>query len=160
MDKLRCLKYGLVLGIVAALAVGTVALAEPGGADDPVVTKGYIDQVVMPQVEEYVSARAADFAAGNGNASSSASFSVVNMSSGQKIIGAAGAEIILRMGQATVLATDKGGLADTTAGYDLSDGSAVPANHLLIVPVADGRGVRADSDAIVMIKGGYTLETE
>ena len=50
------------------------------------------------------------------------------------------------------------GLADTTAGYDLSNNTAMPSNHLLIIPVADGRGVKATSDAIVMVKGGYTVQ--
>ena len=60
------------------------------------------------------------------------------------------------MGKATIIATEKGGIADTTAGFDLADGNDMPSNHLLIVPLADGRGIRASSDVIVMIKGGFT----
>ena len=69
-----------------------------------------------------------------------------------------GEMLILRMGKATVNATEKGGLADVTAGYDLADGEEMPANHHLIVPVADGRGITANNTVIVMVKGDYTLE--
>ncbi len=159
MDKQKRIKYMLALGSVTVLTAGTIIASGAGGtADDPVVTKGYIEQVVIPQVENYVNAKVADSAAGNGSAAVSTSFSVVNMSKGQKILAAAGTEIILRMGSATIIATEKGGLADTTSGVDLSNGSAMPSNHLLIVPVADGRGIEANSEVIVMIKGGYTLQ--
>lgn len=159
MDKRKRIKYISILGTVAVLTAGTLAAAGAGGtAEDPVVTKGYIEQVVMPQVENYVNAKAADFAAGNGSASAPASFTVVNMSKGQTLIAAAGTELILRMGSATIVATEKGGLADTTFGEDLSNGTAMPANHLLIVPVADGRGITASNDVLVMVKGGYTLQ--
>ena len=87
-----------------------------------------------------------------------ASFTVVNLNAGQSVIGEAGTEMILRMGSGKIIATQKGGLADTTSGYDLSNGTAAPSNHLLIVPVADGRGFKAETDSIIMIKGGYTVK--
>lgn len=159
MNKKRMIEYIIAFCVIAALAVGTVVASGVGGsADDPVITKSYVDKVVMPKVENYVNAKAADFASGNGETASPASFSVVNMSKGQRVIAAAGTEIILRMGSADIIATAKGGLADTTSGTDLSDGTDMPSNHLLIVPVADGRGVEAKSEVILMIKGGYTLQ--
>ena len=86
------------------------------------------------------------------------SFKVVEVAKGKKVICEAGTELILRMGKATVIATKKGGLANVTGGYDLADGDNVPSNSLLIVPLSDGRGVYAEIDAILMIKGNYTLE--
>ena len=62
------------------------------------------------------------------------------------------------MGSATVIATQKGGLADTTGGYDLANGTAMPSNHLLIVPVNDGRGISANNDVLVMVKGAYNIQ--
>lgn len=159
MDKQNKIKYILALGIVTVLTAGTIIASGAGGtSEDPVVTKGYIEQIVIPQVENYVNAKVADVSIGSDGDGTAVSFSIVNMSKGQKIIAAAGTEIILRMGTATIIATQKGGLADTTAGVDLSNGSEMPSNHLLIVPVADGRGIEANSEVIVMIKGGYTLQ--
>ena len=79
-------------------------------------------------------------------------FSVVNVDAGQTVIFDAGAEFILRKGSGVVIGTEKGGIADTTYGYDLPDGTELPSNHMLIVPVNDGRGFTASNDVIVMIK--------
>ena len=72
--------------------------------------------------------------------------------------GGAGCELILRQGSANIIATTKGGLADTTVGGDLADGTAMPSNHLLIVPLDDGRGIQATSTVLVMVKGEYTIQ--
>ena len=64
-------------------------------------------------------------------------FEVVNVGAGKKVIAGEGTEMILRMGSGTVIESMRGGIADTTEGADLADGTAVPSNHLLIVPLAD-----------------------
>ncbi len=132
----RTLSCVLALTFLIALAVSA---AEPGSAEDPLISKSYVDTNIIPYVNQV------------------SSFSVVNLKAGQLLIGNAGCEIILRMGNATVLATEKGGLCDVTVGGDWPDGSIVPANHNLIVPVSDGRGVKADTDIILMVKGTYSL---
>ena len=66
--------------------------------------------------------------------------------------------MILRMGSATVNASQSGGLSDVTAGFDLPQGYAMPANHLLVVPINDGRGVTMTTDGKIMIKGAYSVE--
>jgi len=142
--------------ICAALCMFTVVLAEPGSEDDPLISKSYIENQVIPRLEQYIESRIAEIKSGGG-ASASDTFKVVEADAGQEIICSAGAEIILRMGKATVIATEKGGLADTTAGFDLANGTDMPSNHLLIIPVGDGRGIRATEKVIVMIKGGYTV---
>ncbi len=133
----------------------TVVLAEPGTEDDPLISKSYIENQVIPRLEQYIESRIAEIRAGGSNVDS---FKVVEATKGQEIICLAGAELILRMGKATIIATEKGGLADTTAGYDLANGTEMPSNHLLIVPVGDGRGIKATENIIVMIKGGYTIK--
>lgn len=127
-----------VLSLTFLIAVAASAV-EPGSAENPIIDKTYIDSTLVPYINQV------------------SSFSVVNLSAGQMLIGHAGCEIILRMGTATVLATEKGGLCDVTVGGDWPHGSPVPANHNLIVPVSDGRGVKADTDIILMVKGTYTL---
>ena len=149
------LRFEIVAVLVCLCVMVSVVLADPGTEADPLISKAYVDDVLIPQIEQYVDSKVAGLSGGE-NSGSAETFQVVNVSKGEKIICSAGAELILRMGKATIIATEKGGLADTTAGFDLADGTEMPANHLLIVPVADGRGLLANSDIIVMIKGGYS----
>ena len=157
MKRGRYVKFGVILLLCLISVSGFAVFSEPGGTDDPVVSKSYIVDKVVPELKAYVDEKLGLAAATETVTSRPSTFIVVNMSSGQQIIGEAGTEMILRMGSGTVIATKKGGLADTTAGYDLASGTSVPANHLLIVPVADNRGFTATKDVIVMVKGGYTL---
>jgi len=57
---------------------------------------------------------------------------VVELSSGQSLIGYSGTEIILRSGAATVIDSELGGLCDFTAGSDLAKprmrSSSAPVN--------------------------------
>lgn len=127
-----------ILSLTFLVAIA-VSASEPGSAEDPLISKSYVDSELMPYIQQV------------------SSFSVVNLKAGQILIGDAGCEIILRMGSATVIATEKGGLCDITIGGDWPTGSLVPANHNLIVPVSDGRGVKADTDIILMVKGTYSM---
>ncbi|HIV85202.1 MAG TPA: hypothetical protein H9900_00145 [Candidatus Monoglobus merdigallinarum] len=151
--KNRFLKVLISAAAILAVIGGTIVLAEPGDTDDPVVTKSYIVDVVVPQLKAYVEQKMS----GGSSDSYSEKFAVVDVSAGQTVIFDEGAEFVLRKGSGTVIGTDKGGIADTTVGYDLANGSEVPANHMLIVPVNDGRGFTASNDVIVMIKGGYSF---
>ena len=138
MKKITKRTLACILALTFIIAVA-VSAAEPGSAEDPLISKSYVDTNIIPYVNQM------------------SSFSIVNLKAGQMLIGHAGCEIILRMGSATVLATEKGGLCDVTLGGDWPHGSSVPANHNLIVPVADGRGVQANTDIILMVKGTYSL---
>lgn len=158
MKKERFLKWGIISGLCLVLVGGSVVFSEPGGTDDPVVTKSYIVDKVIPEIKAYVDQQLGIAASDGTTTARPSSFVVVNLNAGQKVTCEAGTELILRMGKGTIIATQKGGLADTTSGYDLAHGTAMPSNHLLIVPVADGRGFEATTDAIVMVKGGYTVK--
>lgn len=154
--RTKVLVAGLIIVLSVMLVGGIVAFSEPGGTDDPVVTKSYIVDKVIPDIKAYIDERFG-IAASEGVVKND-SYAVVNVSKGKSVICEAGAELILRMGTGTIIATQKGGLADTTAGYDLANGTNMPSNHQLIVPVADGRGFKAETDVIVMVKGGYTIK--
>ncbi|MBQ6895553.1 MAG: hypothetical protein IJN40_08710 [Clostridia bacterium] len=123
--------------------------ADPGSNEDPLVTLSYINDVLMPQVKSYVDSKTTT--SGDG-------FKIVNLNAGQTVIAQASTEMILRMGNAQIVATAKGGVADVTQGIDLQNGAVMPANHLLIVPLDDGRGAQMLSDGIIMIKGSYTIK--
>ncbi len=132
-----------IISAIAALFAlfGVTAAAAPGTDEDPLISKSYIDSVVYPYI---------DSAAG-------VSVEIVNLDKGEELYCDAGTELILRGGAASVIATQKGGICDATSGWDLSDGTEIYPNHLLIVPVGDGRGAYADTDAIFMVRGGYEI---
>jgi len=146
--RFSVLLFLLILTVTAVCSV----FAEPGDEDDPVISLSYIQNKVIPELKEYIDSKISSFSASGGT-----SFEVVEVGAGKTVICEKSAELILRMGSASVIATEKGGLADTTSGFDLGNGEAMPANHLLIVPVNDGRGIKAETDIIVMIKGGFSI---
>ncbi|MBR2916145.1 MAG: hypothetical protein IKC07_00905 [Clostridia bacterium] len=154
MKLRREIKIGIVAGLCAVFTLAVPVVANPGSADDPLITKSYITSTVMPELEEYIEDEVKKQVSG-GVSVTAERFEVISLSAGEKIICENGTELILRMGSATIIATEKGGLADTTAGCDLANGTPMPSNHLLIVPVADGRGIVAQNDVLVMVKGDY-----
>ena len=142
------LKKRLVIIITAGfiLAGASYMLAAPGGEDDPIITLSYIKQVLIPSITDQIKEICAP------------EFKVVDIEAGKNVICGAGTELILRKGSAKIIATQKGGIANVTAGVDLPHDAEVPANSLLIVPLPDGRGIAAVDDVIVMIKGEYTIQ--
>lgn len=139
--KLQKIIFALVFGAVFTVLL---AAADPGSADDPLISRSYIDSVLMPQVKEAIS--------------QSSSFEVVSLPGGKTLICDAGCELIIRMGSALIVSTPKGGIADVTGGSDLPNGVSAPSNHLLIAPMGDGRGIAAKNDMLVMVKGGYKIQ--
>lgn len=151
-----------IVCIVCALALGAMGLAfaaEPGSDGDPLITKSYIDEVLLPKIYSYIDNAVAGIKPSD-KETASATFEVVNVKAGTTIVSGAGTEMILRMGSASVIGSDRGGISDVTGGCDLANGVAVPSNHLLIVPLDDGRGVKISTkgDAILMIKGKYSVK--
>ena len=135
------IKTIVIMAVLCICVVATyIANAQTGSENDPVISLSYLKQVFQPEITEQMS------------------FKVVSLNAGQTLECKTGAELILRMGTAEVIATTKGGLADVTVGYDLSNGTAMPSNHQLIVPVGDGRGVKATSECLVMVKGEYEIK--
>ena len=134
------MKKIIITLVIVAFAFGTIGavtfFASPGDSSDPIITLSYIEDILKGQL----------------------SFKVVNLDKGDVLIGDQGAELVLRMGSAKIIATEKGGLADLTDGYDLANGTAMPSNHHLVVPVDDGRGIEAQNTVIVLVKGDYKIK--
>jgi len=86
------------------------------------------------------------------------SFESLQVFAGQTILGGAGCEIILRIGNAVAVCPGENGLVDATGGLDLTGGKTVERNHVYIVPREDGRGIAMKDDGYVMIKGAYTVD--
>jgi hypothetical protein len=123
---------------IMAVAAGQVVqgvLAAPGSSDDPLVTKSYVDVGTK--------------------------FTILELSAGQVLLSGDSAEVVLRSGQATVIAGTNGGMSDVTTdgNGNLVTGDAVVLNHLMISARNDGRGIRITSaSAFIMVRGPYSIQ--
>ncbi|MDI6907400.1 MAG: hypothetical protein QMC81_07940 [Thermoanaerobacterales bacterium] len=131
---------GLFLLIYTGVAAG--GGGAPGTPSDPLVTQSYVHEYVEKYFEEHVP--------GGGPA---LEWKIVSVAAGKNLAAGAGSELILRAGRAGVIDPTGSGLPDLTSGGNLAAGAAVPANHLCLVPRADGRGFRAVTDIVVMYRG-------
>jgi len=146
--------FGVTLAVVAAgwgIGLMAQAAAQPGSSDDPLVTKSYVDSLFASlggQLPE------------GSTLPSSLAIETPVLKKGQKLIGVNGTEIIVRSGTAVAVGGKSNlGLPDVTAGVDIKPGSKVAANHHIILPRDDGRGVQAvSSQVIVMVRGTYWIE--
>jgi hypothetical protein len=170
-----------------AIGAGTI---QPGTADDPVVTKSYVDQQIQQALGGKISTGSGNTSSGaesnpgngsntgstgTGNSSNtggdttlpplvsgaSDALEIVMVKPGQQLIGATGAEFIVRSGKAVIVSEGTNGVADLTDGVDLTNGQEAPNNHLLSFP-KDGRGITVlegnKYSLTVMVRGGYSLK--
>ena len=73
-------------------------------------------------------------------------------------------EVIVLDGSATAVITSSvnvaagAGISDLTAGGVVVNGNALPINHYLVIPKADGRGFVVSSDvANLLVRGEYHI---
>ena len=144
----------------------------PGSEADPVVSKSYVDSkinqlIVMINEQQRPVAQApdsVDTAAFKREilaelpAAGGAVFMPVYAVKGQIVLGGEGCEIILRSGRAAGYCVGENGMVDATEGCEITHGANIQANHLLLVPRDDGRGVVILSDdAWLIVKGGCQI---
>lgn len=159
MKKTLALLGTMLLTLAIGVTIGQVSRADspstPGSADDPIVTKSYVDQ----KLAGIGNGGTGNGGTGNNGGTTDASFKVVTLNPGQTIKGGEGTEFILRGGTATAIASANGGVSDVTGGSDLAQGTAVELNHLLLTPRNDGRGLKVgNGTAFVMVRGSYTVQ--
>lgn len=129
------------------LLVGSIAYAgstEPGTINDPLVTKSYVDQKISE--------------IGIDNSAQNNTYEVVFVPAGKVILGKQGSEVILRSGTAKAIDAIGGGLQDMTDGVDVIGGENIKKYHLMIIPREDGRGMVAETDCTLMVRGGYEIQ--
>ncbi|MGN8770776.1 hypothetical protein ACTNDP_13545 [Paenibacillus barengoltzii] len=134
----------------------------PGTADDPVVTKSYVDQAIQQALGNGGSSSPSAPSTGDsGSSSSSDGIQIVEVKPGKILIASAGAEFIVRAGKAVVYSADANGVADLTDGKDIPNGGTVTNNHLLSFP-REGRGIQVQEgdthNLTVMVRGGYQIK--
>lgn len=111
---------------------GQAATIAPGSHEDPLISLSYLEQHIQ--------------------------LVVVELAAGQRLEGGAGTQIIVRSGTARAIGSASGGMCDVTSGKDLANNERIAANHLLLVPRDDGRGIVAESKVWVMVRGVYTIK--
>jgi hypothetical protein len=172
MNSMKITWMTRLILVVSLLAVGGVVWAdsgtnEPGSAEDPLVTKSYVDQLVQKKLAELGAsvpkpAPVPSTPVPNPELQPPATGTKTeSLKAGDRIIGFAGTEFIVRTGNVTAIASVNGdGLPNVTAGVDIAGGKAVAKNHLIMIPRADGRGllVAANSpESWVIINGPYEI---
>ena len=169
------------VALCAALALTTLcggaALAATGDKNDPLVTKSYLDQTVIPNVVSQVEAKAAtrqtelqntfaaqieqykkDIAAMGTGGGSSASYTLVTLTSGQTMSLEGGCEVMLRVGTATVTAATSPALIDVSTGGTINGGASLTKNHLYMATIAD-RTIKPTVGTVkLLVRGGYSVK--
>lgn len=145
--------FTFMLGMVltAGVIVGTVYAADAGSADDPLVSKSYVDDKIEQVLEKIASQQ------GTSGSAESSTFQPVEVKTGGTIIGGEGTEMILRAGNAKVVLNGNDTITDATTGQALTEGKELALNHLTIIPRGDGRGYKVTHNAWFLVKGSYTI---
>ena len=154
MRKKRMIMVSLAAALT--LSVGGIAYAATtaGTAEDPLVTKSYIDSK-MEDIKKYIDSQ---IASGGASSPSTNGYEVLELKEGDTLLLGGGSTLILRTGGAKIIASENGGISDTTDGVDLQTDEAVPANHMLIIPRSDGRGIRCTTKVFAMVNGTYEIK--
>ena len=139
-------KTVLITAIVVTVLFMGIAIGAAGSEDDPLISLSYIENVLMPYIDEVATP-------------SEQGFTVVELNEGQSLVAHAGSEIILRSGEGKIFIpkSASGGFTDVTKGADVSNGDLAEANHLLICPRSDGRSIKANSKVYLMVRGSYEI---
>ena len=162
--------------LAGACLCGGAVLAAGGDESDPLVTLSYLTQTVTPnilkQVDEQAAKRQSELLAqlntaiadykmavegGGASGGTSASYSVVTLTSGQTLALGVGCEVMLRVGTASCMSPSSPGLIDETTAGTLNNGGALVTNHLYMMTI-EGRGVKAGSVTTkLLVRGSYTV---
>lgn len=133
----------VIIITILGLTVVVAASDTPGSKEDPVVTKSYVDNQIARLM---------------GSGGSTETYKAIMLTEGQRLIGNEGTEVILRSGEATAIDNGANGVSDVTGAKDLMTGQNVAQNHLLLIPRSDGRGIQANTEIWVMVRGAYTIQ--
>ena len=166
MKKNRWFLRAVVLVVLSVMlnATVTVAGAVAGGSDDPLVTLSYLNDTflgeILNKVDEKIAARNSQIVqqlGGTMGSSTSSTFTVVTLTSGQVLTGEIGCEVMLRVGAAVCVASSSPGLIDETTAGTLNNGGALAQNHLYMMTI-EGRGVKATAATTnLLVRGSYSI---
>lgn len=168
----------LIGGFVLGQAVGAGSPAAPGSEGDPLVTASWVEEKLedvfsaidgerqekkdleerLRKLEEEGVERPITGENDKEQLPAVPQYEVVRVPGGKTIYTGRGTEVIVRTGTVEAIEGEKGGISDVTAGRNLETGDTVERDHLVLSPREDGRGLKVESEAYVMIRGDYTLD--
>ncbi len=165
MKNLKKSVISLIL-LLTVLTIGVSADEAYSSKNDPLVSLSYVNDVLGPQImaevlekidSQYVKiSDIKNVTAGE--------YTLVTLNKHQTLMAKGVCELIVLNGNATVLITSSTnieaaqGLIDITDGAVVTNGNILKANHQVVVPKADGRGIVAvTSGFTVLVKGAYTI---
>ncbi len=172
MKKNKLAAALLVTGIT--LGLGGIALANSGGAGDPLVSLSYLEEVFIPTMEmeaidqaemavgraEYnINQEIADLKSdlGGSSVSGASEFLVVTLAKGEKLTLNSGAQAVLRVGAANVSSPSSPALLNLSQGTSLINGGALVINQLYLATEGN-RVLTAGEDVVkIMVSGGFQV---
>lgn len=156
MNKKRIFVITLCAVLALALGFSVFAATSYGSEDDPLITKSYLTQVLLPQLQEDFKEEL-DAAVADIEKDGSGEFSVITLSKGQTVKCGVGCEIMLRIGSAEAYEESSPAMVNTTTAESIFKGYKLEVNNLYLVTI-EGNGFKATSDNTkVLIKGDYTI---
>ena len=148
--------------VFTATVTGMIAFGgQPGGEDDPIVSKSYVDSQIEKLKESMNKSSNDDRQepiVENASSGGGEKYVPVFVKKGEVLYGGEGSEIILRSGVAYAKIEGGDGIVNATEGTELPDTYPIRKNNLHIVPRDDGRGMRVTEDAWFIVKGDYRIE--
>lgn len=149
-NRLACV--GLVAAVIAG---GAIAAGTQGSQSNPLVTLDYLNEVVVPQLMKDVEKQVKERfdALKKEQKTTGAAFQTVELEEGKTLRPEAGSQLLIRSG--TLKSTDA--LVDLTTGETWANDGSLAANHLYIA-TGDKQTVTAESEAVLLLQGGYTVE--
>lgn len=139
--------------VLTSNADGIIDPNQPGSANDPLVTKSYVEEQVKALVQAELNNQSATDKGQVGS-----NMTVVELHTGDTLYAGEGTEFIVRTGRAIAVSTTDS-IPDLTDGNFIEAGKVIPKNHLLLFPREDGRGIKPHPDnkeqIFVMVRGTY-----
>lgn len=152
MKKFLLIFMSIVTSVM--LIMGSVFAADEA---DIFASKSYVDDKIA-SVMNLINGSDSPDNTGGAIPVAGASYVPVSVAVGQTIIGGEGTELILRAGKGNIVISGQDGIVNATTGQSLVNGHKATLNNIMIVPRADGRGVKVTEAAWFLVKGEYVLK--
>ncbi len=140
--------------------------AAVGGAEDPLITLSYLNNVFRGQVEKMADTAVENHRTAleqalnnviNSGGAKNASFMEVTLRRSQTLTGRTGCEMLVRTGSATCGLSGGASLTDTTGGLVLDRGGPLANNHLYMVTAGTSTVTTSGDSVVLLVRGPYTI---
>lgn len=173
-NKSYLLSVGIAVTTIFFGGVYVVANVTVGSEVDPLITKSYFEEQVLPDLQSDVNASAEqevdrlmtelseelEILRGqvqSATVGGTGQYEVVTLNKGDSISLTLGTQVLVRSGQGKAVSSENPSFVNVTQGNTLNSGSNLVVNNLYLAS-ATGRSISISSDnTVLMIYGGYVL---